>query len=191
MVPVCPGTRKTEETTMSDSNNLTRIAEALERIAEAQEVLAGVRTVFLPGGKSTFRIKTEEVAPQRASIEQEKRGVARRATPARREEESTELKAASGQLLRAYCDAFKSRYGTRPVVDGKMVGLCKQVVLAVGSAEKACLLVQAYLQMEDRWFLTKCHDFVTFHQNMGKVAVSLASGTQDPHERKFWNTVFG
>jgi hypothetical protein len=92
-------------------------------------------------------------------------------------------------LIATYCEAFKSRYGTNPVVDGKAVGLASNILRTV-PLQRAQELVQAYLQMEDRWFLTKCHDFGTFVQNISKVSVALANGTQDPQERAYWNKVF-
>lgn len=96
-----------------------------------------------------------------------------------------------GQVFIAtYCEAYKSRYGVNPIVTPKDGGICQRLLKAV-PIEKARHLIQAYLQMEDRWFMTKCHDLVTFEQNLGKVAIALANGTKDPHEKDFWKHVFG
>lgn len=99
-------------------------------------------------------------------------------------------KSSAAQLIAAYCDAFKIRYGMSPPIDGKAAGLAKNLLRSI-PLEKACLLVQAYLQLEDQWFLTKCHDFPTFIQNLTKVAVALSHGAADPQERGYWANIFG
>lgn len=99
-------------------------------------------------------------------------------------------KSSAATLIAAYCDAFRARYGMNPPIDGKAAGLAKNLLRSI-PLEKACLLVQAYLQLEDQWFLTKCHDFPTFIQNLTKVAVALSHGAADPQERGYWARVFG
>ena len=94
------------------------------------------------------------------------------------------------QVLRAYCDAYRIRYGVSPVITGKVAGLAKNLLRTV-SVERLSRLVQAYLQMEDKFFLLKCHDFVTFSENIQRVAVALYHGTADPHEKNYWAQVFG
>lgn len=101
------------------------------------------------------------------------------------------IKKKPGQdFIATYCEAYKKRYGVNPIVTPKDGGICQRLLKAV-PLEKAKDLIQAYLQIEDRWFMTKCHDLVTFEQNLGKVAVALANGTKDPHEKDFWKKVFG
>lgn len=90
----------------------------------------------------------------------------------------------------AYCDAYKKKYGSHPVIDGKTAGLAKNLLKSL-PLERVIDLVQAYLQMEDSFFKVRCHDFVTFTQNLNKVALALANGTSDPHEKDFWDKVFG
>ena len=94
------------------------------------------------------------------------------------------------RLIATYCDAYKLRYGISPPITGQVAGQAKNLLGTI-PLDRACEMVQAYLQMEDRWFLTKCHDFPTFAGNLGKVAVSLANGTAEPHEKRFWERVFG
>lgn len=93
------------------------------------------------------------------------------------------------ELIACYCEAFKTRYGTNPHVDGKTAGLVRRLLGDV-SVDRAKMLIQAYLQMEDPWFLKKCHDFGTFMMNLSPVVVALANGTQDPQEKRFWSQVF-
>ena len=42
--------------------------------------------------------------------------------------------------------------------------------------DRACDLIQVYLQMDDPWFVTKCHDFTTFVSNIQKVSLALDTG---------------
>lgn len=99
-------------------------------------------------------------------------------------------KVSTAALVKSYCDAFKARYGLNPPIDGKTAGLASNLLKTM-PLERAQALVQAYLQMEDKWFLIKCHDFPTFTQSITKVAVSLFHGTVDPHEKNYWAKVFG
>lgn len=92
-------------------------------------------------------------------------------------------------FLGLYCDAFKARYGTNPIIDGKSAGLVSNV-LKVIPLERAQDLVQAYLQMDSPWFKTRCHDLVCFSQNLSLIAVALASGSQNPADKIFWENIF-
>lgn len=90
----------------------------------------------------------------------------------------SESKVPSGDfktLIGEYCAAYKCRYNARPVIDGRTQGLVKRVVTDVG-LETARLLVQTYLQMDDPWFKTKAHDFVTFYENLTKISASMQTG---------------
>lgn len=91
-------------------------------------------------------------------------------------------------VLAAYVDAFQGRYGkqTRPDMGGRVQGLVK-TLLKTYPTERLSMLVQAYLQMEDRWFVTKCHDFPTFYENIGKVGVCLDKGK--PTTEKTWEDI--
>lgn len=135
----------------------TRIASALERIANALE---------------------EKNIPQPAL-----RKTRKRSSP-------TTSPSQSQPLIATYCEAYKLRYGINPVIDGKTQGQVSQLLKAV-PATRLSELLQAYLQMDDPWFKTRCHDFSTFVGNLGKVAISLANGTQDPHEKRYWQKVYG
>jgi hypothetical protein len=97
---------------------------------------------------------------------------------------------AVNQLIKVYCDAYKARYGIHPPISGQTAGLARTLLRTI-SIDRASQLVQAYLQMDDAWFKTRCHDFATFTQNISKVAVALHHGTSDPHEKEYWKRVFG
>lgn len=138
-----------------------RIALSLERIATALE-------------KKETEKKEEKTVARRNS----------RNLPIKPKVEGTNL------LIATYCEAFKKRYGTNPVIDVKTAAIAKSLLTTL-PLEKLQLLVQCYVQIEDNWFKTKCHDFVTFSMNLNRIATSLAMGTQDPHEKAYWLKVFG
>lgn len=144
---------------------LERIARALERIADSLESVSGN--------------KKGELLPRTAVNE-----ITRNYPPKKKPTGD------GAALIAAYCDAFKARYGMNPPIDGKTAGLALQVLKTV-PLHRAAELVQAYLQMDEQWFKTKCHDFPTFVQNLTKVAVALFNGTGDPHEKNYWQKVFG
>lgn len=102
---------------------------------------------------------------------------------------TTDQGKASQLLVKAYCDAFKARYGAFPIVEGKTLGLSRYVLQAV-SLDRAQDLVQAFLQMDDKYFITMHHSFSCFVQSLSKVAVALAFGSKDPNDRTFWQNVF-
>jgi ribosomal protein S18 len=80
------------------------------------------------------------------------------------------------QFIAAYCDAFRDRYGTTPVVSGIAAGQAKNIVKTIGSA-RACELVGTYLKMNDSWFVQRTHDLSTFVTSMNKVVVKHQTGT--------------
>lgn len=84
------------------------------------------------------------------------------------------------RLIATYVESFQKRYGpkARPDVSGKVRGLMQRL-LKDYPIDRACELVQVYLQMEEPWFKTKCHDFVTFTENLSKVNVAHGTGN-DP-----------
>lgn len=94
------------------------------------------------------------------------------------------------KLIAAYIRAFKAKYGdqTRPEITGKTAGQVKALLKSV-PIERAVQLVQVYLQMDDRWFETKHHDFGTFIENLTKIGVALDTG-QQPGGLD-WSKVFG
>lgn len=99
-------------------------------------------------------------------------------------------KLATAKLVAAYCDAYKERHGSFPVVDGKAAGIARNLLRTL-SLERAQDLVQAYLQMDTPWFRTRGWALDTLAQNLNVVALSLANGTKEPGDREYWTKVFG
>ena len=168
------------------------MTEILERIARALEQIAGLaldaeqtRTKL-----EQTRTKRREAGQKSAEIRLQKLGTAQpgggvsNKTRTNAEQNSTHF------VIKSYCEAYKEKYGINPIIDGKTTGLVKALTKTV-PGERLRDLVQAYLQMDNPWFKTKCHDFVTFTQSLSQVAVALANGTEDPHERDYWRKVFG
>lgn len=147
------------------------LAGALIRAAAALEAIAGEIAVVAQ------RIKTE---PSRAAVTAQIRS-----DLARRERQQS----ACQMAIAAYVDAYRQRYGaqTCPDLRGKMQGVMKRLATEV-PIERLRLLLQTYLQMPDPWFATKCHDLVTFSENLGKVGLALDGGRANPSE-KTWEDV--
>lgn len=81
------------------------------------------------------------------------------------------------EFVKVYISAFQKRYGsnTRPSLDGKVQGLIKNL-LKTTPLERAKNLIEVYFQMDDKWFETKTHDFVTFMSNLDKIGIALDTG---------------
>lgn len=92
-------------------------------------------------------------------------------------------------LIASYVEAFKARYECSPIIDGRAAAAARDIVRAV-PLENVQLLVQAYLQMDDKWFVQNAHSLPVFAQNLSKVKVALENGTQDPQERYRWKQIF-
>lgn len=82
-----------------------------------------------------------------------------------------------GFFIANYVNAYQVRYGSRarPDLSGKVQGQIRRFVTET-PLDRACELIQAYLQMNDGWFLTKAHDFGTFIENLSKVGLALDTG---------------
>jgi hypothetical protein len=77
----------------------------------------------------------------------------------------------------AYFEAYQKRYGEkcRPDVGGKIQGVVKALLRDI-PLNRACDLVQVYLQMDTKWFITKAHDIVTFKENLNVIGNALDTG---------------
>jgi hypothetical protein len=76
-----------------------------------------------------------------------------------------------------YVKSFQSRYGdhARPDLGGKVQGQIKSLLKGM-PYDRACQMIQVYLQMEVPWFNTKCHDISTFIQNLNPIGIALDTG---------------
>lgn len=168
---------------------LNRIVKLLESIAtslEGPELPSSIQLIRAKGGK--IRSENAKRAKNGRFLEAK-----RSKKPAKTQLELAKTDPNNEKYRKVtavYCEAYKLRYETNPIITWQTVGFIKALLKTL-SFEKVSDLVQAYLQMDDPWFLIKCHDFGTLYQNLNKVSASLAQGTKDPHEKKYWDTVFG
>lgn len=99
----------------------------------------------------------------------------------------SEKGSSSSRLIGEYIKAYQGRYNARPVIDGRTQGLVKKILSTVPE-DQACDMVQAFVQMNDPWFVKKAHDFPTFYENLTKVSMSLQTGQDHgaPKKEKSW-----
>ena len=86
------------------------------------------------------------------------------------------------RMVATYCEAYKTKFGHRPSVSSKEVGLFKALGLAEG-VDVACQMIQVYLQMTDAWFQTKNYDVASLWENRNKVKLALNTGREDPTKK--------
>ncbi len=86
-----------------------------------------------------------------------------------------ELIPIGADIVSHYCDTWKSRYGTNPTILGADGKRLKSFAQTVG-LPRARLLIQAFLDMNDSWFLTKRHDVATLIGSMNAVTQFLDTG---------------
>ena len=92
------------------------------------------------------------------------------------------------RFISTYVKAYQTRYPgkagmppPRPDLSGKVQGQIKRYLDEV-PIDRACSLIQVFCQMNDRWFVTKHHDFGSFLENQNKVSYALDTG-QDPGDQ--------
>ena len=103
-------------------------------------------------------------------------------TPKPKEAKDAELNTSVRNVVAAYAMAYKNRYKANPTLTGKDLGLLKTLIKDLGE-NKMAQLVQVYVQMEDKWFITKKHDITNLHQNISKIGVSLQTGQDDARKK--------
>lgn len=79
-------------------------------------------------------------------------------------------------LVAAYFDAYRNRYGSDPVLKAQDGKALKNFGERVGEA-KAKEMLEAYLRMNHAWFITKAHDLTTFLQNLNQVSNFISTGS--------------
>lgn len=92
------------------------------------------------------------------------------------------------EFIAAYCDAIKKRYGKSPLITGKLAGQFKNFLKEV-PLQTAIQLVQAYVQMDNKWFTEKCHDFQTFLNNLNKISIGLQIGNEPGSQKIDWKSL--
>jgi hypothetical protein len=77
----------------------------------------------------------------------------------------------------AYCSAYKNRYQTAPEITGFVAKRLKDMAKELGQ-EKLKEYVNAYLAMNDQWFIKRGHDVDTFTKNLNKIKLYCDRGVQ-------------
>lgn len=85
-----------------------------------------------------------------------------------KEKEGTPAAQNAGAFFATYCEAWKTRYGTNPIIRGKEAGIAKRLAGDLGT-EKASELALTFLRMNDAWFIQRRHDLTTFEQSINAV----------------------
>lgn len=116
-------------------------------------------------------------------------GVGGEMSPARREDPPGRDKAR--EFVAAYVDAYRTRFPDgRPedLNDGKVRG---QILSWVKDypIDRARDLIQAYFQMDAKWFNTKGYDFATFRNNLNKIGQALDSGRDPDGQTLDWAAI--
>jgi hypothetical protein len=75
----------------------------------------------------------------------------------------------------AYAKAYAHKYKTEPVRNSKTNSICKRLVALVG-LEKACLLSEHYLTINDQWYLKKGHSIELLINDYQKILTSYETG---------------
>lgn len=170
-----PVAKNTEQTTNTCSGELEDTPNRLEDLTLTPALSLTQNTKERPSvGSDTLR---EPLPPedggQGALLPEEVRP-----RPARPPKKQSEVQIFIG----TYVTAWREKYGDGvSPIDDIVAGQIKNF-LRGRNIQECCLLVQAYLQMDDPWFRKLCHDFTTFTKHLTKVKAALGTGKQDPTE---------
>lgn len=85
------------------------------------------------------------------------------------------------KFLARYCEVFKERYGSNPIIQGIDASTAKRIVNAAGFL-KAVGLIETYLQMNDAFFVQRRHALKVFESSLNQVSIMHDTGktiTQD------------
>ncbi len=141
----------------------------------------------IKSGKSRKLSKIETKQNQIVSVSKTKQNEPSTSTSTSyslKKEEKKELKAQTetsdaAKFIGILVTSYQKRYGqkTRPELGPKVQGQIKNFIKG-RSFEEASTLIQVYFQMNDQWFIKKCHDFSTFLENLQKVKLSFETGKE-------------
>lgn len=144
-----------------------RIAEALEQIGEC---LLSERGIYI---RSSSDAKSKA---GKARASQTKRGPdgafssSNEQPPPSIQSQSAIGSVQNNILIATYIEAWQERYKTKNRPDiSKAAQIFKRLSVGGYSQEKIQEDLKVYCKMTDDWFVRKCHDIVTFGENIGKI----------------------
>lgn len=79
------------------------------------------------------------------------------------------------EVIAAYCEEFKARYGTNPAITAKAGNQIKNVVKSLG-VNRSMELIRTFVWMNKSWFITKMHSVDAFVTSLNEVAVAHDKG---------------
>lgn len=79
------------------------------------------------------------------------------------------------QFISKYCDLFKSRYGSNPVINGKTSGIAKRLSESLGQ-EKSDFYLEAFFAMPDSLLTKNKHPLSQFEFKLNEITVFANSG---------------
>jgi hypothetical protein len=82
-------------------------------------------------------------------------------------------------FIAKYCELFKARYLSNPIVDGKSAGIAKRVSKAIGD-EKSNRYLEAFFQMPDADLVKSKHPLSKFEFKLNEITVFAESGKFTP-----------
>lgn len=74
-----------------------------------------------------------------------------------------------------YCTLWKKRYGSNPTMTKQQIGQLMRMVKEL-HLPKVLKLLEAYLKMNDTWYIKKRHDLVVFAQNISAIGHFMDTG---------------
>jgi hypothetical protein len=79
-------------------------------------------------------------------------------------------------LIGKYIDAWKAKHGSKPDIMQKDAGIAKRLASAL-TAERAALLIDAYFEMPESYFIKAKHPLELFESRLKEIAVFADSGS--------------
>lgn len=142
-----------------NDKTLTLLMTQAVKIETDSEIISNGKSTFLPAGSIVLSPEHFQRLVRHAGITQ---------------------KGDAAEFIAAYITAYRKRYGeaSRPDISGKVQGEIKRLLKDV-PVQRACNLVQVYLQMDTPWFKIKCYDITTFCQNLNPIGLALDTGMSD------------
>lgn len=90
---------------------------------------------------------------------------------------TAEIGKTASEVIARYCELWKAKYKTQPAFSGKWAGNAKTLVKDHGK-DKAILLVEAFMEMNDRWFLDNRHSFDLILTKLASITHYAGTGVQ-------------